>query len=394
MPPGIRIDIDEEPVARSNMERSIGEKRQASTFYDRAMTETVGGAARLDSIHVRASCDIVLLPHAKGDAMSALETAMTRRALLTGLIGTAAAATLGGRRVTGEAAGRAKVIRVESPAVWRGEVRDPKVVSAMVNRAMAEFTGKTSEAAWKTVFKPGMRVGLKINLLGRPRVYTAREVTEAVAAGAIAAGVKPADVLVWDRHAAHFAPTVYQPGTGRLGERIKTGGQYDRGKSLQSSGGPCGLDTLVAETDVTINLPLLKNHGMAGVTLALKNIAFGCYDHHRGAHRGNCDPFVTEAYAHYLTQTKIPFHILDATEACFDEGPQPQSPAVIWRENAIYIASDPVALDVVCREVINEKRRAAGLGDVLRQARHIETSAAQGLGQGDRALIDLVTVKV
>ena len=259
--------------------------------------------------------------------MSAADRGLTRRGLLTGMLGAAAAATLAGRRADGAPASRVRVVRVESPKVWNGDARDPKVVAAMVERGVTALTGQANAAdAWRQFFTPGMRVGLKINLLGRPLLYTAREVTEAVAAGAISAGVTPSNVIVWDRHADHFGPTVYKPGTGRLGERIKTGGRYDNTKLLQSSGGPCPLDTTVAETDVTVNLPVMKDHGGSGVTLALKNIAFGCYSHHRQAHGGNCDPYIAEAYQHYLTETRVPLIVLDATSACFDDGPQPGNP--------------------------------------------------------------------
>jgi uncharacterized protein (DUF362 family) len=311
-------------------------------------------------------------------------------------LGTAAAASLAARgsEATGEA--RARVVRVESSKIWKGEKRDPAVIAEMVNRGMIAFTGKSkAEDAWKLFFKPGMRVGLKINLLGRPLLFTAREMTEAVATGVIGAGVKPSDVIVWDRHADHFGPTDYAPGPGRLGEVIKVGGQYDPARALHGSRGVAPIDRIATEqTDVTVNLPILKDHGMAGVTLALKNIAFGCYSHYRSAHDGNCDPFVPEAYEHYLTQTKVPLHILDATKCCFDDGPQPRNVDAIWKENAIYIAADPVAMDVVCREVIMQKRRAAGASDKRSATRHIETAAQKKLGIADPARIDLVTVRV
>ncbi|MCX6551825.1 MAG: hypothetical protein NTY02_12640, partial [Acidobacteria bacterium] len=86
--------------------------------------------------------------------------------------------------------------------------------------------------------------------------------------------------------------------------------------------------------------------------------------------------------------------VLDATEGCFDGGPAPSNSQTVWRENAIYVAADPVALDVVARDVILAKRRAAGLPDKLRQCRHIETAAARGLGVGDSARIDIVRVKI
>jgi uncharacterized protein (DUF362 family) len=324
------------------------------------------------------------------------ESEITRRGLLTGILGTATAAALHGREGRGADAGRAKVVRVESARIWKGEKRDPQVIAEMVNRGMTALTGKANAAdAWKAFFKPGMRVGLKVNLLGRPLLFTAREMTEAVAAGVIGAGVKPSDVIVWDRHGDHFGPTDYAPGPGRLGETIRVGGQYDAARAVQASGGVAPIDRIATDhTDVTVNLPIMKDHGGAGVTLALKNIAFGCYSHHREAHGGNCDPFIAEAYEHYVTQTRLPLHILDATRCCFDQGPQPRNPDVIWNENAIYLATDPVAMDVVCREVILKKRQEAGVADKRRQARHVETAAEKKLGVGDPARIDLVTLRV
>ncbi len=323
------------------------------------------------------------------------EFGFTRRGFFQGVIGTAVAATLA-RRGTAAETGRAKVVRVESPEVWKGDARRPEVVAAMVSAGMLSLTGeKKADAAWRQFVKPGMRVGFKLNLLGRPLVVTAREVTDAAVAGALSAGVKPADVTVWDRKPEHFGPDSYEAGTGRHGERIKMGSNWHDSVFAETTGGPAPIERIVVEeTDVTINLPVIKDHGGAGVTGALKNIAFGCYRNHRQAHSGNCDPFVAEAYEHFVKTTKVPLIILDATEGCFDGGPAPQNSQTVWRENAIYLATDPVALDIVLRDAINAKRRAAGLPEKLRQCRHIDTAAAKGLGVGDPARIDLVTVKV
>jgi uncharacterized protein (DUF362 family) len=324
-----------------------------------------------------------------------VEPGISRRDVLTGLIGTAAVATLGARP-SAAATGRARIVRVESPRVWDGDRRDPDVVATMLEKGLRALTGDaTPQAAWRRLFQPGMRVGLKVNLLGRPHIYTARELTDAVTAGVLLAGVKPADIVVWDRHGGHFGPTVYTPGAGRLGERIKVGGRYGTRHARRASGGLCPIDTIVTEeTDVTVNLPVLKDHSGAGVTLSLKNIAFGCYDHHGDAHSGNCDPFIGEACAHFAQVAKVPLIVLDATLACFDGGPAPRDVSTLWRENAIYLATDPVALDVVCRQVLMDKRRAVDRPDKTRQCHHIETAAAKGLGVGDRARIDVQTVRV
>ena len=320
---------------------------------------------------------------------------ITRRGVLVGIAGGAAVATLG-RGIALAAGGRARVVRVESEKVWNGDARDPHVVQAMIDRGVVALAGaKTVEAAWSRFVAPEMRVGLKINLLGRPLVYTAPEVTDAVAAGVIGAGVKPENVVVWDRWKDHFAPTRYKFGKGAHGESVEASGRYSQTAVCKGSLGNSLLDTMAAErTDVTVSLPVLKDHSGAGVTLALKNIAFGCYDHYRSAHDNNCDPFIAEAYQHYVAATRVPLIVMDATEACFDGGPRPADRSRLWRENAVYVATDPVALDVVCRMVILAKRAEKGLRDITRQTRHIETAAGKGLGVGDAGRIDLVTLRI
>lgn len=327
--------------------------------------------------------------------MSGREDGLTRRGLFTGIVGGAAAAAFG-RRIAFAAAEKTRIVRVEADRVWHGDTRDPQVVALMVNTGVMALTDQaTLAAAWRSIFKPGMRVGLKINLLGRPLVYTAPEVTDAVAAGVLMAGVKPEQVVVWDRWQNHFGPTRYKFGRGRLGESVEHGGSYDRGRALRASGGVCSIDTIpVDRTDVTVNLPVLKDHGTSGVTLALKNIAFGCYDHHDRAHDNGCDPFIAEACEHFVATTRVPLIVLDATEGCFDDGPRPADRSRLWRENAIYVAADPVALDVVCRSVIMAKRAQKGLADKTRQSRHIETAIRKGLGVGDASRIAVTTLRV
>jgi uncharacterized protein (DUF362 family) len=320
---------------------------------------------------------------------------LTRRGLFSGIVGGAAAAAFG-KRLALASTDKVRVVRVESRDVWTGDARDPQVVAQMVNSGVMTFTGEaTPEAAWRRFFKPGTRVGLKINLLGRPLAYTAPEVTDAVAAGVLSAGVKPEQVIVWDRWKDHFGPTRYRFGRGALGQSIEHGGSYDRARALRASGGVCPIDVIPLDrTDVTVNLPVLKDHSVSGVTLALKNIAFGCYDHHGSAHDNGCDPFIAEACEHFAANARVPLIVLDATEACMDGGPRPSDRSRLWRENAIYVATDPVALDVVCRKVIMAKRAERGLPDKTRQSRHIETAARKGLGVGDGERIEVRTVRV
>ncbi len=327
--------------------------------------------------------------------MTEARNGVSRRDFVAGLAGGTAAVALGGAGVFA-AEGTATVVRVTSASVWRDGRRDGEVVARMLDAGLVALTGeKTAAAAWRRFVTPGEKVGLKINLLGRPFLVTAREVTDAVSGSLIGSGVPAGDVVVWDRYKAHFARTPYAIGPGRYGERIEAGGSYDATKALHASGGVAPIDRMATErTRVTISLPVLKDHGASGVTMALKNVAFGAFEHHPKAHDNGCDPYIAEAYAHFVKHNRVALIVLDATQACFDGGPRPSDRSKIWNENALYLATDPVALDVVGRAVIMDRRKQAGLRDTTRLCRHIETARRLGLGVGDPARIEVREIRV
>lgn len=328
-------------------------------------------------------------------------TGLTRRAALKHIAqGMTAAAFMPG--LLASTSDKVRIVRVESDKVWQGERRNPQVIATMIDRGLVELTGKaTAQEAWKSLFSPFRHVGLKINLLGRPHIYTACEVSAAVTAALILAGLKGEDLIVWDRPESHFSQTAYKLGIGKHGETIQAGGCYsfcykDSRSYVESS--KCGdlpVDLIpLTRTEATVNLPVLKHHSLSGVTGALKNIAFGCYHTTPQAHDDHCDPFIAEACQSFTAVNPVPLIVLDATEGCFDNGPVPNNSRFLWRENAVYLATDPVALDRVCCLKIAAKRQAMGLPDVTAMAKHIVTAAAKGLGVADPDRIELVTLRV
>ena len=143
----------------------------------------------------------------------------------------------------------------------------------------------------------------------------------------------------------------------------------------ETSGGLAPIERIpLEETDVTINLPVVKDHGGSGVTGALKNVAFGCYRNHREdpPHHPGCDRGLLRRRARTA-----------------------ELPGGLARERDLRRHRPGGArCHAEGRDSREAKRSAAGLPDKLRQCRHIETAAAKGLGVGDPARIDIVTVRV
>lgn len=319
---------------------------------------------------------------------------LSRREVLAGMAAALATALIPKTVVAQK--DKSRVVRVESAAVWNGEQRDPQAVREMVHQGLVELTGqKTPEAAWKSIFIPEMKLGLKINLLGHPWVYTAPEITDVVAAGAINAGIKPEHLIIWDRYKDHFTRTDYQPGKHATGGTVRAGGEYDDDRVVNTFYGPATMDTVASrDTQITINLCVMKDHNNSGVTAALKNIGFGCYNHPERAHENCCDPYIVEAYEHFIRYNKIPLIILDATKACCEGGPVCANSRFWWRDNSIYLAVDPVALDQIVMQRIMLKRKEMGLEDKSGMCSHIATAAAKGLGTNDSNQIDYTIIRL
>ena len=66
------------------------------------------------------------------------------------------------------------------------------------------------------------------------------------------------------------------------------------------------------ECDKIINLAILKDHGLAGVTLALKNLAYGFCDNNARFHgRDHIGPFIADFCSRSDVRNKVVLHLID-----------------------------------------------------------------------------------
>lgn len=303
----------------------------------------------------------------------------------------------------GKAAPKSQVVEVTASAVSKGRKVDAKKARQMVVRGMQALTGV--DDPFKKLFSPKDVVGLKINCLGRPRIYTHKEVINAFAAELQAAGVKAENVIVWDRFAGHMTDCDFVMNEDGPGVRYREGEAVPDEKKTyittkdsmmrRSGGSPASRLSKIFTQDCNkqVNLAILKDHGLAGVTLCLKNIAYGICDNNRRFHsRGDIGPFISDFCSQKGIMDKFTLHVIDGLEGCYDDGPCPGDEDMIFTHNTIWFSNDPVALDTLGHAAIEAQRKKKGLKSLKKSGRHpdhIEMSAKLGLGTSDPSRMDI-----
>ncbi|MGA2185571.1 MAG: DUF362 domain-containing protein [Bryobacteraceae bacterium] len=312
---------------------------------------------------------------------------MSRRGVLKACLGAA---------WVGPVEGKSRVVISRDPSLRAaGATSDSRRVLNLLDRAVQAFFDSDSPVeAWKQVVRPGEVVGLKVNCLaGRGTASTSVHLVEAVCERLQQAGVSRKQIIVWDRLASDLESG------GFRGERIRCIGNdeagYEDTLSVFGSAGSLMSKTLTRTCDAVINLPVLKDHGIAGVSMALKNF-FGAI-HNPNKYHGNVgDPYVADVYMLSPIRQKVRITVCDAITAQYDGGPS-FMPQWSWPFNGLIVARDPVALDYTGWQLIEAKRaekRLPSLRALKREPTWIATAAdaRHRLGTNDPKRIERVEV--
>jgi uncharacterized protein (DUF362 family) len=146
---------------------------------------------------------------------------------------------------------------------------------------------------------------------------------------------------------------------------------------------------------MVIGLPILKDHSMAGVTFAMKNM-YGVVDRPFDLHAGGCNPGVADLNCVPVIRQKVRFTIGDAISSVYDGGPG-FHPERLWQPNALIVGEDRVAIDQTAWQMIERKRAEAGMNTLEaagKQPRYIATAAdaTHQLGFNDPQKIHLMEI--
>jgi uncharacterized protein (DUF362 family) len=321
-----------------------------------------------------------------------------------------------------------RVIEVRDPsAIARNRVSQP-IVRQMLKHAMEELTQeKSAQAAWAKFIQPNDIVGIKINPSGAPACCSSPEILREIITSVQTVGVPARNILVYDRYSYEMDIGSYQallpPGVRIVGiqDAFVDASGYD--PNIYCAANFFGewetrsyMASIVGEVVTKIiNVPTMKDHSAAGVTGALKNLAYGTFNNVARTHRAPysfTNPLIGMMCTVEPLRSKAVLHIMDGMRQVWHGGPLTQVQDFIDQTGMLLVATDPVALDSVELEAIEKTRRERGAPSLwqhdphsitednddffhdatknlfFRQPGHIAAAGELGLGIADLKQID------
>ena len=321
-----------------------------------------------------------------------------------------------------------RVVQVHHPRSILSGAYQAEPVKAMMLRGMTELTGAPSWSdAWKVFVERGDVVGIKVSPVGGPTLCSDALVLNQIIDGIKSAGVPAKDIVVFNRYARELqdanidkwlpSDIRWTAASPQYSENQLDMGGYDRDMYMELAAVKPGDDptdahfrrsyvakVVAQQVNKIINLPVLKHHQSAGVTICLKNLSHGCVNNVNRSHvsptANVCGIFIPSVVSLPVFRQKVVLHICDAVKASYHGGPPARAPYV-WENKTMYFSTDPVALDKTGLRAIDAKRASVGMASIELskpdkdshflncQPEHIELAGLLGLGIFDDKKIDL-----
>jgi uncharacterized protein (DUF362 family) len=296
---------------------------------------------------------------------------------------------------------------------------DAKPVHAMVDRLVSAVTGEEDMArAWNKLVSPNDKVGIKISAAGGQLFTTHREVVEAIVDGLAAAGHPRKSIIVWDRSLSGIKEAGYRPGAegyqlkdipphegydakatisapllgtlvwGDLEYRRDLGKLEPLSEAENTSNISHFSRILANEVTKIINVPVMSNTEMNGIAGCLYNVTIPNLDNWRRFAQGNRfgAASIAEIYSNPLVGQKVVLNIVDGLVAQYAGGPESQ-PLYSQHHATLYASKDPVALDSVVLEKLEQWRAKDKLPAIGPMAAYVQAAGYGGLGNSARERI-------
>lgn len=292
-----------------------------------------------------------------------------------------------------------RVIEIHNQAAMTENKIDADVVKQMVQKGITQLSGKNIKESFGMFFNKNDIVGIKVNPVGPGLISTRPEVVEAVIDWLRLGGIPAKNIIIWDRidymlKDAGFTPERFPgvriEGLHTFDEEAAAGKTKDNSRWMDKNGkhisednfdkdvyyfadvdGPKELpylnqhvfngkysyfgNLLTKKLTKIINIPVFKNTGN-GISMATKNLGYGAICNTGRLHKPLFFDVCTEVLAFPAIRDKLVLNITDGLRAQYDGGPMPNA-KFTYLYNTMFFATDPFALDMICHNIIVEKRR-------------------------------------
>lgn len=240
----------------------------------------------------------------------------------------------------------------------------------MFDKAIAAMggIGKFVKAGQTVVVKPniGWDTPEELGANTNPRLV-ARIVEQCLKAGAKDVFVFDNTCDTWNRC---YANSGIEDAVKNAGGRMVPGNTENYYKSVSIPNGKrlkeAKVHELILNADVFINVPVLKHHSSAKVTICLKNLMGVVWDR-RYWHRND----LHQCIADFGTWRKPDLNIVDAYRVMTRNGPRGVSQADLVMKRSLIISTDMVAADAAASRIFGEEPFEIG---------HIKIAHEMGVG--------------
>ncbi len=248
-------------------------------------------------------------------------------------------------------------------------------------------------------FIPSGVVGIKVNCLTRNLNSTPVALTDGISKILAKAGIDKNNIIIWERTSRELELAGYKLNASSFSQRCfgtdTNGVGYSR--NFYSSG---KVDSLVSRiltelVDYNINMPILKDHSIAGLSGCLKNM-YGAVNNPNKYHDNNCDPYAADISGLEPIKSKNRLFIIDAVRVQYNGGPGYDS-RYLADYGGLIISDDPVAADTIGLEIIENFRKIDKLPTLEKAGRPVKYLASaeqRGLGMANRDKINLEIIAV
>lgn len=308
---------------------------------------------------------------------------------------------------------------------------DVATVREMISRGMRSLTGaKNDRDAWGGFFSGKDVVGVKLNCSGAPDIRSSPELVGAIVENLRALDIPAGNIYLYERFPDQLTSVQYEryvpSGVNITGVELSRGSilGYDPKTYVEvdffgEDDTRSNMIRLVTERlTKIINVPNMKDHQAAGVTGCLKNIAYGSFSNVARSHRNektNTLTFIGTLADVEPLRSRTVLQVMEGLRGVWHGGPFSTNPRFRFYPKEIVFGTDPVAIDRLLIDIIENKRRAEGARSVwdrsmesvkrgghddpnvnhfIREPGHIEHAGKLGLGVYDKAKIRVTNIEV